>query len=204
MADFHRAAQPVEAIEGGYSNRADDRGGETLCGVSRRHWPDWPVWRYIDHCKQFGAFPENLDYEGLRPHLLAFYRENFWNRISGDAIPDQDLADQLYDHAVNAGVGTAVSQLQWSLNLLNRAGRDFPDVKVDGAMGDRTLTALRAYLTKRGIAGKFALLVLLIAGQTQDWADLAERDETQESNMNGWLSRQVSKAARVAAQHLER
>lgn len=202
MADFAKAHHPVATIERGYSRRDDDRGGETLCGVSRVHWPDWPVWRYVDHCKQFPEFPHNLDLAGLRPYLLEFYRANFWHRVAGDRIPDQDLANWLYDMAVNAGVGAAVSQLQWSLNLLNRGGRDYKDIEVDGGMGDKTLEALDAYLAKRGNAGKFALLTLLFAGQVDAWSELAIKDPSQESNMNGWLNRAVSSIAAIAAQHL--
>jgi lysozyme family protein len=44
--------------------------------------------------------------------VQEFYREQFWNKINGDEIPNQELADQVYDMAVNSGVGTAKEMLK--------------------------------------------------------------------------------------------
>ena len=41
----------------------------------------------------------------------SFYRENFWNKIGGDNLDNQDLANQCYDTAVNMGVGEALKLL---------------------------------------------------------------------------------------------
>ena len=43
---------------------------------------------------------------------MSFYRDNFWNKVGGDFIDDQDIADMLVDAAVNEGIKPAVKRAQ--------------------------------------------------------------------------------------------
>lgn len=184
MTSFKEAYQRTAKSEKGYSFHSSDRGGETLNGVSRVHWPDWKVWRYIDYLKTEPGFPENIPYYELEPYFEEFYMKNFWEPIK--LIPDQSIANQIYDIAVNSGVNTAVKILQHNLNLLNRGGKDYPDVKADGVLGDKTLEALKTFLSKRP---KENMLFLIWYEQLEGWIDLVKADESQEDFLNGWLKR---------------
>src|SRR3546814_19535490 len=77
------------------------------------------------------------------------------------------------------GPGTAGGFLQRALNALNRNGRDYLDLKVDKAVGAKTIAALGAFLAVRGRAGEKVLLKALEALQGERYRALAEsRDRT--------------------------
>ena len=58
--------------------------------------------------------------------------------------------------------GIAIRRLQRSLNALGR-GLGMPDLKVDGRLGRRTVTALARFLAARGAEGEEALVRALRA-----------------------------------------
>lgn len=111
MADFLTAYKITAKNEGGYVDDLNDAGGETYCGITRKNFPHWTGWTEVDQHKPIksGTIIPEID-------LLVedFYRNNFWNPVNGNTITDQDLANQVYDMAVNAGVGEA-------LKLMNAA-----------------------------------------------------------------------------------
>lgn len=112
MADFKIAFGITNKNEGGYVNDPADHGGETYCGISRVNFPHWSGWGIIDNCKTMNHFPEILKASDLLPKLIEdFYKTNFWNPINGDNIPNQDLANQVYDASVNMGVHQALKLL---------------------------------------------------------------------------------------------
>lgn len=149
MADFHAALAVVSAHESGYVNKPGQYGGEHYAGIARWHYPKWKGWTRIDAARQKGGFPESLRSDRtLRKQVLAFYKHTFWDRLRGDEITDQTLANELYDIAVTMGVRRAVRLLQLSLNLLNHDQRYFADLIVDGWFGKRTLSSLDNLLRK--------------------------------------------------------
>ena len=113
MADFNEAWLITGANEGGYAHLVGDRGGETYMGIARNFFPMWKGWAIIDKHKPL----HNNDFikdDTLHSLVMKFYVDNFWNPIKGDTIGDQDLANQVFDMAVNAGVGTALKLLKES------------------------------------------------------------------------------------------
>lgn len=113
MADYRHSIAKVLKHEGGYVNDSDDTGGETYKGVSRRNWPRWTGWAFVDQAKKKPGFPTSLTkISGLQDSVIAFYRDNFWNKVGGDMIDDQDIADMLVDSAVNEGIKPAVRRAQ--------------------------------------------------------------------------------------------
>src|SRR3990172_10242116 len=112
MAQFSISDRKTSAHEGGYVNNPDDRGGETYRGIARKRQPEWEGWPIIDRLKQESDFPANLGYDPELPNLVVkFYHDNFWVTIGGDAIQQQEIADELYDTGVNMGPGVAVKIL---------------------------------------------------------------------------------------------
>lgn len=116
MSDFLTAYKKTAINEGGWNHVPGDRGGETYKGIARNFFPNWPGWKIIDKLKplKHGAIINNADLNKL---VHQFYIDNFWNKIRGNEIVIQEVADSLYDSAVNFGVKTAVKLLQRSLQL---------------------------------------------------------------------------------------
>lgn len=118
MADYKHAIAKVLLTEGGYANDKDDSGGETYKGISRNNWPKWTGWAVIDAAKRSPDFPANLKPRNiLGDAVMNFYRTNFWDKVGGDLIDDQDIADLLVDAAVNEGIKPAVKRAQMIVGI---------------------------------------------------------------------------------------
>jgi lysozyme family protein len=90
MADFQQAFLRTIIHEGGYSNDPDDSGGPTQWGISSKAYP-------------------TLDVKSLTlDDAKAIYKRDYWDAIDGDKIPDQRIAEILFDAAVNHGVAGAL------------------------------------------------------------------------------------------------
>ena len=101
------------------------------------------------------------------------------------------IAAELFDTAVNMGPGVATGFLQRALNALNRNGRDYADMAVDGAIGPATLAALTAFLDHRGTAGELVLIKAVEALQGERYLGLAERRPANEAFLYGWLANRI-------------
>ena len=188
MADFDTAYERTLRCEGGYANDPVDRGGETWRGISRVHFPHWPGWALIDRARRAKTFPRNLDSSRrLAECVSTFYREQFWDRIEGDLLSDQQIAEEVFDTAVNMGVRRAVRFLQEALNLLNRNQRSYRDLVVDGAIGPRTRGALDQLLLQEG--EDQVLLRVLNLLQGSHYLAIMRSDPAQERFARGWLKR---------------
>ena len=117
MSDFNKAFDRVIGHEGGYVNHPRDPGGETNWGVTKR---------------TAQAYGYNGDMRSMtRDQAKAIYKRGFWDKVGGDTLPDA-VAFQLFDAAVNHGIGNAVRFMQRALGVAD-----------DGIVGNITLTALR-------------------------------------------------------------
>jgi lysozyme family protein len=108
---FNNAFNLLMDIEGGYVFNANDKGGETKYGISKRAYPN-----------------ENIKDLTLE-RAQEIYRCDYWNRCKCDFLPDA-LSVAVFDFAVNSGVNRAVRLLQKALG-----------VKQDGIMGNETIGA---------------------------------------------------------------
>lgn len=182
MTAFSAAYAKLLITEGGYSNRKADRGGETFCGISRVHHPDWPGWSLIDGHLQRGLSKAELTQsEFLMGQVKSFYRATFWDALWCDQLPLR-IACELFDSAVNCGVSRAVRWLQYGVNLF----AEQPILAVDGVMGRQTLTKTRVQV---GNFGDVHLLKVMNGEQYRHYTLLVERDPEQRENLRGWLTR---------------
>jgi lysozyme family protein len=150
------------------------------------HHPSWDGWQIIDTVKRAAGFPESLaKLPTLRDLVASFYKTNFWDRLSGDMLPPP-LAARLFNVAVNVGCHRAVLWLQQALNVLNRNGRDYPDLVEDGIIGRNTITTLHRYLANDGPD-----LLVLVYGilQGAHYLEYMRRSPAQEKYARGWLKR---------------
>ncbi|WP_234888367.1 glycoside hydrolase family 108 protein [Aeromonas veronii] len=164
--------------EGGdkFTDRAEDRGGPTRWGVTQAT------------ARQFGYAGNMRDYP--KDEAVKVYT-SYWDQLQLSSIEviDADLATYLFDYGVNSGPGRAAKDLQRLLNVLNDRQKLYQDVKADGAIGPRSLSALESYITARGTGGKRLLAEAVNSLRIAHCITLAERQESQEANAYGWLSR---------------
>ena len=111
MNFFSSALKQVLVWEGGYSNNPKDPGGETKFGICKRDYPDLDI--------------KNLTFETAS----GIYLEKYWNKCLCNLLP-KPVALIVFDSAVNQGTDAATMLLQQALA-----------VKVDGVIGDKTLSA---------------------------------------------------------------
>lgn len=136
MANFKSALDKVLVKEGGYVNDPDDAGGETYRGVSRRFWKNWEGWKIIDDYKENNKV-SNKEFTNilnrnvkLQKEVYSFYKSNFWDCFELDDVPNQRVAEMMFDTAINQGAAAAIKFAErtlnlretgkWSLNLLNK------------------------------------------------------------------------------------
>ncbi|MGB5450951.1 MAG: glycosyl hydrolase 108 family protein [Sedimenticolaceae bacterium] len=188
MAEFSDAFELTSAHEGGYVNDSVDRGGETYRGIARVHHPQWPGWKRIDAQRGKSGFPKGLDADRtLQADVKALYKESYWDRFKGDELPDQAVANELYDTSVNMGVRRAVRFLQSSLNLLNRNQHDYEDLIVDGWFGAKSLQTLNIFLKKDRKSD--ALVKMMNIQQGARYVEIMAGDSSQERFARGWIKR---------------
>ena len=181
MSDLKtRIIDSIIKIEGGYSDDVADSGGKTRYGITEA------VARAYGYIGKMRKLPLHI--------AKDIYEKRYLKTIRFDEIAtlSELIAKELADTSVNMGAPRAGEFLQRSLNVLNRNGRDYPDLRVDGKIGNKTLIALRAYLNKRGIAGERVLYKMLNALQGAFYVKLAERRSKDERFVYGWFRTRVA------------
>lgn len=179
---MNRVDQMLDALvgrEGRYANRASDRGGETMWGVTLA------VARAFGYDGAMAQMP--------RETALRIYRSRYWIEPGFDLVStiSEPIAEELLDTGVNMGTGVASTFLQRCLNALNQQSRLYDDLTADGRIGSVTLDALRRYLKARGAEGEAVMLRALNALQGARYIGIAEADRTQEDNLYGWIRARV-------------
>src|SRR5258706_10096382 len=142
---FYDALKFVLANEGGYSNRANDLGGETYAGISRQYHPKWEGWQIIDDIKEDYSptsphFKDSLLEKNIYSYVISFYRDNFWNILHLNNISSEKIAVKIFDMAVNLGIPRAASLVQLCLNLMNYGV--YFELKVDNIIGGVTINLI--------------------------------------------------------------
>lgn len=173
MAEFRPALIEVLDVEAGYVNKWFDHGGATNWGITE-------------------ATARSYGYEGDMkdlPSELAerIYREGYWDRVRGDDLVDQDIANEIFEAGVNSGIFPVSRYVQRAVNVFNRTGKDWADIKVDGQIGPNTVKIINIASSKR----KLNLWKALNVFQGMRYIEIAEKYPNQELNINGWFSKRV-------------
>ena len=165
MAEFINAYENMIRNEGGYVNHkvAGDRGGQTYAGIARAFHPNWRGWQLID--------AGDLESDQLITFVMEFYQKNFWDRLQGSAINSQEIAESLFDFAVNTGVRTAVKLAQIVVGA-----------NPDGIIGVNTLKKINA-ADEQLFISKYAL------AKVARYTNIVKRDRSQNKFLLGWLNR---------------
>jgi lysozyme family protein len=180
MTIFDTQIEKTLTKEGPYSNDASDSGGETAWGVTE-------------------AIARAFGYQGAmrdmtRDQAITIYRRRYWTapRFDQVALIDGPLASRMLDCGINCGPAVPGQFLQRALNALNNGGKLYPDMTVDGGVGNVTLAALKAFIAAPGDAGRSVLLNMVKAQQSVRYLEIAEGSPTQEVFEWGWQLNRVA------------
>lgn len=164
--------------EGKYSNHPSDTGGETMWGVT------WRVARANGYQGPMKSMP--------RDEAKRIYKSEYYIKPGFDVVAKYSarIAEELFDTGVNMGQSVPARWLQRLLNALNRQGKDYGDIVVDGQLGNQTFNALQCYFKARP-AAELILLRGLNCLQGERYITLAEGRGANEDFLNGWLEHRV-------------
>lgn len=127
--NLEKSLSLVFGHEGGYSNRASDKGGPTKYGITIGTLGlAWGRKVTINEVKRLTL-----------KQAATIYRSMYWNQIGGDLLPS-GLDYMTFDFGINSGQTRAVKYLQKVLTA-NGSYR----MAIDGHMGPGTLAAIRSY-----------------------------------------------------------
>lgn len=166
MADFSVYFPQLLTFEGGYIDDPADPGGATNRGITLAVFQ-------ANARALLGVAPTLDNLRALtEPQAAALYKALYWDRIDGDAIASQLLAEIVFDFYVNAGFH-AITLLQRLLG---------PPLASDGLFGPDTLKALED-------ADQAALYARYRQGRIDYYTELAQAHPILQRFLAGWLRR---------------
>ena len=171
MADFNSFFPTLLKHEGGYVNDPVDPGGATNKGVTLATFRQ---------CAQslLGIEPSLDNLRALTDAQAGtIYKALYWDKVRGDQIASQPLANIVFDFQVNAGAN-ASRLLQRVLNTLGAS----PQIAVDGAIGAGTLAALAK-------ADTVAVYTAYKQGRKDYYTNLVKQRPPLAKFLKGWLAR---------------
>ena len=161
MADFVPAVAKTLIREGGarFTDNPDDRGGATKYGISQRAYPNEDI--------------ANL----TEAQAKAIYKRDYWDKVCGDQVKSQAVAENVFDTAVNMGSTTATKLVQMILGIA-----------IDGKFGPSTLDAANKTDDK-------AFLSEFTLAKVARYAAICNKDRSQSKFLLGWINRSLGGAA---------
>lgn len=145
-----------------------DSGGMTYKGVSRNNNPAWEGWAFVDANPNAEMLEHNTV---LQDKVEQFYHLHFWNKIKGDSIAYQAVAEEIFLSAVNIGYKKAVMLAQ-----------EISFVKIDGIFGNKTLLAVNS-ISPAVFCEKYTEL------EIKYYEAIVERKPSQKKFIKGWVAR---------------
>ena len=151
MADFSKALEKLFELE----HRGDccaalhknpGESGYTFMGIYQSAHPHLRLWDAMrETAKKYRCDLANRAHRAgvscmmcrrkdVMREVRSFYKMEFWDRICGDHIASQKIAEEIFIFAANAGVKTAVKRAQ-----------ELVGATPDGICGPQTLQALNSY-----------------------------------------------------------
>ena len=163
MADFEKYIPTLSRVEGYgvFTNNPKDPGHETMSGVTLSTFRAYyGSYRTVDDLKK-------MTFEQWK-HIM---KSGYWDKVKGDYISNQAVAEIWADFAVNSGPSVAIKKVQ---TLVGE--------NADGAVGPLTLGAINR-------APQELLFNAIKALRTAHYYELAWKDNNARSFLKGWLNR---------------
>ncbi|MCT4705292.1 hypothetical protein MUA03_05100 [Enterobacteriaceae bacterium H16N7] len=166
--------------EGGYVNNPADKGGPT----------NWGITEAVARAHGFKGDMQDL----TRDEAYSIIEEDYWLRPGLDKLSQISIpvAFKLCDTAVHIGPNYPGRWLQQWLNLFNQRQKHYPDITVDGVIGEKTRSSLQQYLSWRGTEGEEVLLKAINCSQGNYYLTISEKREANEEFIYGWLKERIA------------
>ena len=140
----------VFSIEGGFVNNPQDPGGATNHGIT------------VAVAKKHGYVGKMSDLP--KEMAQGIYFKDYVKAPNFEQLVylSPAVAEEVIDTGVNVGQGQSSLWFQRSLNALNRGGKDYPPIKVDGKVGAQSFAAYKALQRVRGNEKACSLVIKLM------------------------------------------
>ena len=169
MAKFEAFISTLLKHEGGFVNDPDDPGGATNKGITFATFRKYAK-------KLLGVEPTLQNLKRISNEQAAkIYKKKYWDKIRGDEIKDQNLANIVFDFYVNAG-RNATKLLQRVINQLGG------NLVIDGGIGPITIKALDKLDFKK-------VYMLYKKGRADYYHRICEKNPKLKKFLKGWLNR---------------
>jgi len=108
----------------------------------------------------------------LTPMVREFYRTEFWDKMRGNEISNQDVANTIFNFGVNAGMGMAVKLAQLVVGATP-----------DGGIGAKTIERLNQIPDGQRFKEQYAL------AKIARYVEICNKNPVQVKFLKGWLNR---------------
>lgn len=171
MADFSKFFPILMKHEGGskFTDIAGDKGGATKWGITLDTWI------------RNGADKDgdgDIDVQDLKlsteQDAMRIAKKLYWDKVMGDAIDSQSVAEFILDWAYNSGVGTAIRKVQGAVGAA-----------VDGSIGPKTVGLINAQ-------DPHTLFTSLKIEREAFYRSIVQNNPSQAKFLKGWLNRNNS------------
>ena len=163
--NFEQCLALVLKSEGGYVNNPADPGGRTNLGVTQKVWEAW-VGHPVDESAMRALGPADV---------APLYKANYWDKIKGDSIDNQEVAEILADWVWMSGTVTPTKKVQKVLGIPQTGRFDsYTLSKVNKANG--------YWLWQEIAKERFKFIANLAVYQPDKFAQF----------VNGWLNRMTN------------
>lgn len=182
MSTVQQIISDILRKEGGFVNHPDDRGGPTNFGITLKTYQKYKKTATIEDLKAM------LKIEAYAIYEVEYYRNTKIDKLT----PISSLiSSEVLDTAVNMGPTVAIRFLQQCLNAFNNKQEFYPDLVVDGVIGEATIQAFNTYKQRRGTLGEIVLMKALNCLQGARYIELSQNREANESFVFGWINNRV-------------
>jgi len=167
MADIKILAPYILSWEGGYADIPGDSGGPTNRGVTIA------TWRLHGYDKNGDGVINSTDVKLITEYdaIYVVMKPVFWDKISGDKIKDQSVANIIVDWMWMSGVKSVIKKVQRILG-----------VTADGIVGPKTLAAINK-------ADGKTLFNKIWSSRQQFYFNIVEQTPVKKKFLKGWLNR---------------
>jgi lysozyme family protein len=171
MASFDAYFPALLKHEGGFVDDPVDRGGATNKGITMKTFQSCAR-------QNLGIDPTLDNLKALTDAQAAkIYKPMYWDKVRGDDIALQELANIVFDFQVNSGAHAA-KLLQRVLNDMGAT----PPLTVDGSIGSGTMGALTG-MDQKDVYRRYK------QGRIDFYQDLVAQNPEQGRFLKGWLNR---------------